>query len=331
MHRYEYHGASRGASVWISTRCQEFTTPIAVREHYEIRRGLRYLSCVVVVARVGRLACLLAVVAACGSKAVPAGPSAANGPVKFPAGPPILTPHESMSYRLALGGMDLATYDLAAGDITDLDGHKVIVVQSHAKTRGLAARLTNVDDVFTSWIDIETGRPRRWSVEESTADGKVRERTDARLDQRAEDVVPVQVWLDEKPGAMEPQKVSMEDVWDYNAYLIALRAWEGQPGSTITSEVFRSRYLWHVTMTIGGEEQLVTDLGEFPTLRFDGRAYRLTRDGKRSTDADERAFSIWITNDSGRVPVLTKARTDYGDIELAIVNYEPGTGERLRP
>jgi hypothetical protein len=37
-----------------------------------------------------------------------------------------------------------------------------------------------------------------------------------------------------------------------------------------------------------------------------------------------------ISNDSGRVPLLTKARTDYGDIELAIVDYQPGTGERLR-
>lgn len=235
-----------------------------------------------------------------------------------------------MSYRLQLGGMDLATYDLAAGDVTDLDGKSVIVVQGHAKTRGLAAVLTNVDDVFTSWIDVETGRPRRWSVEESTATGAVRERTDARIDQRAEDVVPIDVWLDDRP-THEPQKVSMPDVWDYNAYLVALRAWEAPPGSTVTTEVFRSRFLWNVTMTIQGEEKLVTELGEFPTLRFEGHAYRLTRDGKRSTDAQERTFQIWITNDSGRVPVLTKAQTDYGDIELAIVDYQPGTGERLRP
>lgn len=236
-----------------------------------------------------------------------------------------------MSYRLALGGMDLATYDLTAGDITELDGKRVIVVQGHAKTRGLVAMLTNVDDVFTSWIDVETGRSLRWAVEESTAEGNVRERTDARLDQRTEDVVPVQVWLDDKPAVMEPQKVTMQDVWDYNAYLVALRAWEAPRGSTVVSEVFRSRFLWHVTMTVHGEEKLVTELGEFPTLRFDGVAYRLTRDGKRSPDADQRAFSIWITNDSGRVPVLTKARTDYGDIELSIVDYQPGNGERLRP
>lgn len=276
--------------------------------------------------RLGLVACLVA----CGSKSGGTLPQGPTSGAKLPEGPPLITPREQMSYRLSLGGMDLATYDLAAGDVSEVDGHEVIVLQGHAKTRGLAAMLTNVDDVFTSWIDVETGRPRRWSVEESTADGKVRERTDARIDQRAEDVVPIDVWLDDKQVS-EPQKVSLADVWDYNAYLMALRAWEAPTGSTITSEVFRSRYLWNVTMTIDGEETLVTELGEFPTLRFKGHAYRLTREGKKSTDSAERDFRIWITNDSGRVPVLTKAATDYGDIELAIVGYEPGSGERLRP
>jgi len=289
---------------------------------------MRYLSLVVV--RIG-LWVGVALLAACGSKGPSAPKNAApTAGAKLPDGPPLITPREQMSYRLALGGMDLATYDITAGEISDLDGKRVIIVQAHAKTRGLAAVVANVDDLFTSWIDVETGRPLRWAVEESSAEGNVRERTEVRYDQRTEDVLPVSVWLDDKPTT-EPQKVSMQDVWDYNAYLIALRAWEAPKGSTITSEVFRSRLIWNVTMTIGGEEKLVTDLGEFPTLRFDGHGYRLKRDGTKSTDAAERDFSIWITNDSGRVPVLTKARTDYGDIELSIVSYDPGSGERLRP
>jgi hypothetical protein len=309
------------ASVWISTPCQEFNT----REGGEILAGLRYLSCVVT-----RVALLGLVLAACGSKPVPTTHAQPIAAAKLPDGPPLITPREVMAYRLAIGGMDLATYDLGVGDITDIAGRRAIVVQSHAKSRGLAAVLTNVDDVFTSWIDIETGRPLRWTVEESTSEGNVRERTDARLADRAEDVVPVDVWLDDKP-ASEPQKVNYPDVWDYNAYLVALRAWEAPPGSTVEAEVFRSRFLWHVTATIRAEEKLVTELGEFPTLRFDARAYRLERDGSRSKNAQEREFSVWITNDQGRVPVQTVGRTDYGDIKLSIVDYQPGNGERLRP
>jgi hypothetical protein len=270
------------------------------------------------------------VLGACGSPKPAAAPAAAAGPAKLPDGPPLVTPREVMAYKLALGGMDLATYDLGVGEVTTVAGRQAIVVQGHAKTRGLASVLTNVDDVFTSWIDVETGRPLRWTVEESTSEGNVRERTDARLIDREGDVVPVDVWLDDK-HVSEPQKLSFPEIWDYNAYLVALRAWEAPRGSTVTSEVFRSRYLWNVTMTIAGEEKLVTDLGEFPTLRFDGKAYRVERDGKRSPNQEEREFSIWITNDQGRVPVQTVGRTDYGDIKLSIVDYQPGNGERLRP
>jgi len=234
-----------------------------------------------------------------------------------------------MSYRLELGKIDLATYDIGVGDITDIAGKRAIVVQSHAKTRGLAAVLTNIDDTFTSWIDVETGRPLRWAVEESTSEGSVRERTDARLAERTEDVVPVDVWVNDVPK-QEPQKVSLPDVWDYNSYLMALRAWEAPPGSTVSAEVFRSRYMWNVTITVAGEEKVVTEMGEFPTLRFDAHAHRLERDGSRSKDP-ERQFSIWISNDQGRVPVQTVGRTDYGDIKLSIVDYQPGNGERLRP
>ena len=279
-----------------------------------------------------RGAVVIALLAACGSKSVPVAPTGAgSASAKLPDGPPLLTPRETMSYRLELGGMDLATYDFGIGDVTEIAGRRAIVVQSHAKSRGLAAVLTNVDDVFTSWIDVETGRPVRWTVEESTSEGNVRERTDARFSERAEDAVPVDVWLDDNEVKTIPQKVSMPDVWDYNAFLIEMRAWEAPRGTTVSSEVFRSRYMWNVTMTVAGKEKLVTELGDFPTLRFDGRAYRLERDGTRSKDAEERQFSIWITDDQGRVPVQTVGRTDYGDIKLSITDYQPGNGERIRP
>jgi hypothetical protein len=277
-----------------------------------------------------RFALLALAFAACGSKTstttTTTGPA---GAAKLPDGPPLLTPREVMSYRLERGKIDLATYDIGVGDITDIAGRRAIVVQSHAKTRGLAAVLTNVDDTFTSWIDVETGRPLRWAVEESTSEGNVRERTDARLADRAEDVVPVDVWINDQAKS-EPQKVSLPDVWDYNSYLVALRAWEAAPGSTVSAEVFRSRYMWNVTITVAGDEKVVTELGEFPTLRFDAHAHRLERDGTKSPDP-ERRFSIWISNDQGRVPVQTIGRTDYGDIKLSIVDYQPGSGERLRP
>ena len=75
---------------------------------------------------------------------------------------------------------------------------------------------------------------------------------------------------------------------------------------------------------------LHTELGDFPVVRLDGHTYKLGRDDQRYPGSDERDFSIWISADDGRVPLKVTAKTDYGDIEMNIVDYAPGSGKRLR-
>jgi hypothetical protein len=276
----------------------------------------------------GRVALALVLVA-CGSRrAEPIGPGDTKEAV-LPAGPPLVTPGERMSYRVQIGGIDLATYEMGVGRVVAIGSRRAIVVQGHAKATRLVSAVANVDDVFTSWIDVETGRPLRWTVEEHTAEGAVREGTDARFAERNGDGVPVEMRLLDKEPFMETQRLSLPEVWDYNALLVALRAWEDNAGATTRAEVMRGRYLWNVTVTVRGEETLHTELGEFPALRFDGLAYRLERDGTRAKD-EERNFSLWISNDDGRVPLQNIAQSDYGDIYMTISDYQPGNGGRFR-
>ena len=247
---------------------------------------------------------------------------------RLPDGPPLVTPGEHMSYRLTLQGMELATYDFGVGEVTDVAGKRAIVVQSHAKAVGLVKMVANIDDYFTSWIDVTTGRPLRWTTDEYATKGSDKEKTDARFFERTGDMVPVDFHLNDDPAKPEPQKVSMPDVWDYNAFLIALRVWDGSPGTTISAEVLRSRFMWHVDMKIRGKDKLNTQInGEMPAIRLDGHTYKLDRAGAKAADSDERDFSVWISDDAGRVPLEVTARTDYGDIKMTIVDYQPGTGQ----
>ena len=237
-----------------------------------------------------------------------------------------------MQYRMSLRGIDLATYDLGVGELTDVGGARAVVVQGHAKVRGLAAFIANIDDRFTSWIDVATGRPLRFQTDEYASGSKTDiEHATVDFTGRSGDAVVVQYHLNEAPAKPESQKAPSPEVWDYNAFLIALRSWEGPPGSRLALEVFRSRYLWHVEVTIHGKDKLVTDLGELPALRIDGVTYKLRRDGTRATDDSQRSFTLWISDDDGRVPLEIKAVTDYGDLRMQIVDYQPGNGKRLRP
>ncbi|MCX5745135.1 MAG: DUF3108 domain-containing protein [Proteobacteria bacterium] len=277
-------------------------------------------------------AALLAL-AACGHHAgLSAGSVAPLGLTNaLPQGAPRVTPGEHMTYRLALQGLALASYEISVGDApATIDGKQAILVQAHARSVGLANLAVKVDDYFSSWIDVATGRPLRWQADEFAHDTDDKEHVEARLSERVGDRVPMTFHLNDAPPIPEPQKVSQVDVWDYNAFLVALRSWEGAVGSKIAVEVLRSRYLWHVEMTIAKREQLVTELGAYPALRLDARSYKLTRDGLRDPDSDERRFTIWISDDDGRVPLQIVARTDWGDMEMKIVDYQAGNGARLR-
>jgi hypothetical protein len=252
-------------------------------------------------------------------------------PSQLPTGAPLVTPGERMSYRISLQGLELGTYTVGVGEIEDVNGRKAVVVQSHAMTAGVAQMLGGkVDDRFTSWIDIETGRSVRFQVDEYATRSEDIEHTVVELAGREGNVVPVSFHVNDQPAAPEPQQASLPETWDYNAFLVAMRAWEGAPGPAIPMEVFRSRFLWHLDVKIHGRGKIQTELGELPALRIDAHTYKLDRKGGKFPDSDERDFSLWISDDDGRVPLQINAKTDYGDIKMQIVDYQPGTGARLR-
>lgn len=238
-----------------------------------------------------------------------------------------------MLYKLSLQGVELATYSFAVGELAELAGKQVILVQGHAKVSGFASFIATIDDRFTSWVDVATGRPLRFQTDEYASGSKTDiEHAVVDLAARSGNTIPVTFHVNDSPPRDEPQTSSQPVAWDYNAFLLALRAWEGPPGSTLPIEVFRSRYLWHVDVTIHhGKEVIATELGDLPALRIDGRTYKLSRKGARDPDSAERVFSMWISDDDGRVPLEIRATTDYGDLKMRIVDYQPGTGKRLRP
>lgn len=275
------------------------------------------------------------VLAACGhpatSTVTPGTGGAADAPTDLTPGPPLVTPGEHMMYRVSLRGIELAAYEIAVGDVVDLDGRKAIPVQCHAKLTGLGSLIGgNIDDHFTSWIDVETGKPLRFQADEYASKSKDIEHTVVDFAHRDGATVPVMFHINEADPHPEPQRASLPTTWDYNAFLVAMRSWEPPAGTRLAMEVFRSQYMWNVAVTAHGKTRLETELGELPALRFDGHTFKVARDGSKFPDTDERDFSLWISDDAGRVPLQINARTDYGDVKMQIVDYAPGNGEPLR-
>lgn len=255
-------------------------------------------------------------------------------PKGFPIGPPLATPGERMQYKVSLKGLELAVYTITVGDVVELDGKKVVLVQANAKLAGIAAWFSQkVDDKFTSWIDIATGRPVQFTADEYGTNTSNVEHSVMEISKRADGAVPVTFRLNEEPGKPEPQKTTLPETWDINSFVIALRSWEDPPGSSHTLEAFRSRYLWRITATTKGKAKVETaqeDTPKLPAVRIDAHLFKLGKDGNKFPDSDERDFSLWIGDDAARVPLKIVAKSDYGDVTMLLVDYNPGTGEPLR-
>ena len=248
----------------------------------------------------------------------------------LPPAPPFARPGERMVFRIALQHVEVAAFNIAVGDVVDLDGKKALVVQAGAQSIGLASLVSKVDDQFASWVDIRNGRPLLFRSHEGEGNGGSDgvEDADTQFFKRTATLVPVVIKGKSIGEKSESQLLGAAELWDMNSFFLVLRGWQGDVGSKITSDVVRSRFAWRTKIELVGKDTQVTALGKFPTLRFNGVARKLERDGKEVM-GDDRNFSLWITDDADRVPVVIVAKTDYGDVRMEIVDYTPGTGARL--
>lgn len=286
-----------------------------------------------------RRALLVLLLTACGSKPVSTAPGQPTAWVEdapaaaeaFPPKPPYVVPGERMAYRLSMHGLEVATFKIAVGAPGELQGRPVIVVQSGVEASPLVAMVKKVEDHFTSWIDAATSRTVLFRASElASANDQNVEQTDAEAWNLEDGSYPVKVrradGSDEETVAR--QLVGTSPVFDLNSFLMVLRDWDAPASTTATADVIRSRFTWRTQVTMVGFETVPTDLGDLPAIRIDGKSRRLERDGTIDPKSDTRHYSLWISDDADRVPLLLIAKTDYGDIRMEIVEYVPGTGSR---
>jgi hypothetical protein len=242
----------------------------------------------------------------------------------FPPLPPFAAPGERVSYRVTIHGVEVATFAFASGEITEVGGRRAIVVQSGVQAGRMLSMVKDVSDQFTSWIDVATGRPLLFRGEErASSSDPSKETVEVRFHELADGAVPVSVQRGAEPIKNETQTVG-GGLHDLNSFLVLMRSWDAAPGAQATVDVMRSRFAWRTQVAVGGYETVVTELGDMPCVRLDGVSRRLARGGGLDAGSATRQYSMWISDDADRVPVLLVAHSDYGDIRMEIVGYQAG-------
>ncbi|MEZ4402610.1 MAG: DUF3108 domain-containing protein [Kofleriaceae bacterium] len=240
-----------------------------------------------------------------------------TAPIVAPPIEVVARPGEQMIYRISLHGIDVAEFTVTVGAAVDLNGTTTIPVQTHAVSSPLLTLFHKVDDTLASWIDLETGRPVKFTAHEMAS-------------AKSDAVEDTQVWF--APGAfkvevmrdgerLDEEQVVLHDAYDIPSVLTFVRGWDADVGARATLDIMRSRTAWRADFTVGGHETTTTVLGDLAAVRVDGSGVRLRRDGSEDPASDRRKFSIWVSDDADRVPLRLVAHTDYGDIRMDLAAY----------
>lgn len=228
-----------------------------------------------------------------------------------------LYPGESMTFVVALGGVEAGEAALAVGTPGDVDGREAIVVTSRVASSGAFRWVKEVDDELTSTIDLETGLPVT-----VTADVRFGTKTYHSEGTFAGALVDLAWHKGDRRIRHTRYDFGTIDAHDAHTAMAAMRTWEGQPGDTQRLFIVGGRRIWRTDVTWVGRETIGTQLGNQTAVRLDGLSTRVTRRLEPERGKKTRSFSVWMSDDADRAPLLVVAHTELGDVKIELTSYE---------
>jgi|LNFM01.2.fsa_nt_gb hypothetical protein len=254
--------------------------------------------------------------AACGGiEANPVAPAAA---VMAPAQKELgLYPGEAMAFEVKLAGVLVGEAQLAVGEPGLVDGKHAVVVRSRAATAGAAALLKRISDEATSLIDTATGAPisvdtEVWNGDRHTTAHSTFQGTTAKIRYQRNDAKPIDLVVDFKTNQLHDSHTAMAQV----------RSWRGEAGDRRTLYVVGGRRMWRVDVTYVGPDTIGTELGNRKAIVFEGVSYKVRKNLEVDEKAPSRTFRVWLSDDADRVPLRVAAKTELGEVEMALTDYQ---------
>ncbi|MCP4447251.1 MAG: DUF3108 domain-containing protein [Myxococcales bacterium] len=232
----------------------------------------------------------------------------------------LFIPGESMSFDISLRGVLGGTAVLGVGEPGVMDGRSVIIVQSLVRSAGVLVAIKQVRDQVFTWVDLDEGVVLKHEAQSKF--GKKEASVDSDLG--GGKTGPFAIDYKPKNGKVRHAKQKLPaDAYAFDAHAILgrIRAWEPEDGDEKSFFLLSGRRLWRSSMRVGVHETITTTMGRRPAIRIDGVAQRVTRSLADLKSKKPRNYSIWISDDVSRLPLLVMAKTEYGDLRLELVEY----------
>ncbi len=227
---------------------------------------------------------------------------------------------ETMTFEISLRGVVGGSAVIAVGQPGVINERAAIIVRSSVRSAGVIAAIKEVRDEVSTWVDVETG-----IIVKHEATSKFGKK-EATIASTFGDGKPGPFTLDyqRKGKAMITVLQALPKdarAFDIHAILGLLRAMDVEEGDKESFFLLSGRRLWRSSFEVGAHETIKTSLGRHPAIRFDGVAQRVNRGLNDLKKKKPRNYSVWLSDDADRLPLLVMATTEYGDLRVELVEY----------
>ena len=223
-----------------------------------------------------------------------------------------LSSPETLVYQASWGGMTVGT---AVQEVTSL-GDELHIVNT-IRSSGLLSAMFPISDKTMSIISREgngSGMPRFFS--EKLNEGSFHTQKEARFNLAS-------LTVDSRDLLKKTEKTDAisASTFDSLSSIYYIRSIELVTGQSIFFDLYDFKHLWNTEVRVVRREEIRTPVGEFKTimvqsqLRFRGAPSRVGN------------ATVWLSDDSRRIPVRITTELKAGKITLTLVggNYWPGS------
>ena len=228
---------------------------------------------------------------------------------------------ETLEYRANWMNIDVGTATMSVEEGATFEGKPAIHIFGKAKSSRTFSMFFSIKDAAESWID----------PEELFSLGFVSDQVEGSNQD-------YQKWvLDYEKGVAHRYRVNRKkdgsiqkydldfplakaNVQDAASMLYFYRAFDLKVGQTLTSDVYVSKELWTLEVTVLGEEKGVkVKAGTFDCLKV---RPRVLRNGKAQ---EKGQMTVWVSHDEHRIPVKVVSEISLGKISAELQSWTQGT------
>lgn len=223
--------------------------------------------------------------------------------------------YEGSFSKLLIRGIDVADMSFTVHNSPDKDSY---FVKAEASSKGTLSKLFNFSfyQKIDSVVDAESLSVLK-TVKRDEQGERVRD-SEAVFDYRADKVTYVET--DPKDPQRPPRRVASsinDQTQDLISAVYNLRGLPFAVGKTFTIAVSDSGMVYQVPVKVTGREKQKTVLGKVMCWKLEPEVF-----GENRMIEQKGSMTIWITDDTRRIPVRSKIDTKLGKIEIKLRKVE---------